>query len=52
MRLLKEINKDLNEEYPKFLKEINKKETEKAKHKRIMKHPVWSLLEELRKCLM
>ena len=46
MSRLKEINKQLNKEYPKFLKAIPK-----LSNKDIMKHKVMKLLEELR-CIM
>ena len=47
MRSLKEINKQLNKEYPKFLKSIPK-----LSNKDILKHPLMKLLEELKNCLM
>ena len=46
MSRLKEINKQLNKEYPKFLKSIPK-----LSNKDVMKHKLMKLLEEL-KCLM
>lgn len=49
---LDDVNKELNKEFPKFLKLINKKEPDKIKKKKVMQHKVWGLLEELRKiCL-
>lgn len=51
-RPLSEINEDLNKEFPKFLKVISRKESDKLKHKNVMKNKVWSLLEELKECLM
>ena len=52
VRDLDDVNKELNKEFPKFLKLIDKKESQKTKKKKIMKHKVWSLLEEFRKsCL-
>ena len=47
MRSLKEINKQLNKEYPKFLKSIPK-----LSNKDIMKHKLMKLLEELKQCMM
>ena len=46
-KTLKEVNKELNKEYPKFLKAIPK-----LKNKEVFKQKIWILLEELRKvCL-
>ena len=48
---LQQVIKELNEKYPDFLKAIEKKETDKEKHKNVLKHPVWNLLEELKICM-
>ena len=45
--LLMNINKNLNKEYPKFLKAIPK-----LSNKDIMKHKLMKLLEELKQCMM
>ena len=41
-KTLKEVNKELNKEYPKFLKAIPK-----LKNKEVFKQKIWKLLEEL-----
>ena len=45
--LLMNINKNLNKEYPKFLKA-----NPKLSNKDIMKHKLMKLLEELKQCMM
>ena len=45
--LLMNINKNLNKEYPKFLKSIPK-----LSNKDIMKHKLMKILEELKQCMM